>query len=391
MHMGADKTLWRACHALYLRAETLGIADRALRPYRDPELGTLTCADVYVQTLLLGMLNAGNLSAQQLELAHRWVMAFVRNAGVETSGDGAAHVFHVCLDSERGLEAGIPPGGASATVRFVDIESVCAKLIDSRASLRRGKVDLGEAELQVAVLDYGVFLDLAERFWSPGVNQVQERAPRLGATPQSVDVVVGFDWLLHAMRGGFAAKAGAQNPPGDTAGSGGNIMFLHPDAAVQPAGMLNCVLNDYSDTGVGLLLPGGSAAPALGALIGFRTSQGGHWEVGVLVRQLAAPGADRTLLGIRGISDHPIVVTLQHGKPGAALSASAPVESRAIFAPMDGRRSRVDSLILGDVTYSRSKDFILSTGNIKFHVRLNRVLDRGDGWLRAGYQVLSKK
>jgi hypothetical protein len=24
-------------------------------------------------------------------------------------------------------------------------------------------------------------------------------------------------------------------------------------------------------------------------------------------------------------------------------------------------------------------------------VRLDRVLDRGDGWLRAGFQVLSKK
>ena len=391
MHRESDGALWRTCHALYLRAESLGIAHRKIRPYLDPEMGALTCADVYVQTLLLGMLNAGNLSAQQIELAHRWVMAFVRNAGVETSGDGAAHVFHVCLDSERGLEAGRPPGGASAAVRFVDIEPVCASLIDSRASLRRGKVDLGEADLQVAVLDYGAFLDLAERFWAPGANQVQERAPRIGATPQVIDVVVGFDRLIHAMSGGMAAPAVAGHPTGDTAGSGGNITFLHPDVAATPAGMLSCTLKDYSDTGVGLLMPGGSAAPAPGALIGFRMSRGGRWEAGVLMRRLATPDAGQSLLGIKGVSDHPVVVTLLHGKPGAAAAASAPVQSLAIFAPLDGRRSRVDSLILSDVTYSRCKDFMLSAGTVTFHVRLNRVLDRGDGWLRAGYQVLGKK
>ena len=393
MHMEADEELWRACHALYLCAESIGVANQAVRPYREPELGALTSADVYVHTLLLGTLNAGNLSAQQIEIAHRWIMAYVRNAGIEASDDGATHVFHVCLDSDRGLETGPPSGGASAAVRFVDIAPVCARLIDSRESLREGKVDLGETgtESPVAVLDYGAFLDLAERFWSPGANQVSERAPRIGATPQAIEVVVGFDRLMQALQGGSAVKAGARPPVDDTAPRGGKITFLHPDAAAEPAGPLNCVLRDYSNTGVGLLLPGASAAPELGALIGYRLAHGGRWEAGVLVRRLAEPLTDHTLLGIKGISDHPILVQLHHGKPGAGAAAGAPEESGAIFAPCDGRRSRVDSLILRDVTYTRSNDFTVTAGDASFHVRLNRVLHRGPGWLRAGYQVLNKK
>jgi hypothetical protein len=391
MHMGADGALWRACHAQYLRAESLAIAHRAVRAYHEPELGALSCADIYVQTLLLGMLNAGNLSAQQIELAHRWVTAFVRNAGIDASSDGAAHVFHVCLDSERGLEAGIPSGGGSAAIRFVDIEPVCIRLIDSRESLRRGRIDLGEAESHAAVLDYGAFLDLAERFWSPGIHQVQERAPRIGATPQLLDVVVGFNALTQALAGAPAANAAAQNPTRDAVKSDGNVAFLYPDAAEPAADTLSCMLKDYSDTGVGLLLPAVSTAPELGSLIGHRMSRGGRWEVGVLVRRLASPEADQTLLGIKGISASPVMVTLQHVKPGAAASKGTPVESCAIFAPGDGRRSRVDSLILRDVTYAHSKDFTLPAGNARFHIRLNRVLDRGEGWLRAGYQVLGKK
>ena len=391
MHMKADGTLWRACHAQYLRAETLGIAHQAVRAYREPDLGALTCADIYVQTLLLGMLNAGNLSAQQIEVAHRWVTAFVRNAGIDTSGDGTAHVFHVCLDSARGLEAGTPPGGVSATVRFVDIEPVCARLIDSRESLRRGKIDLNEADSQTAVLDYGAFLDLAERFWSPGMNNVQERAPRVGATAQPVDVVVGFDRLINALTAGTAAQAGAQHPTRDAPQGDANIEFLYPDAPRQHADTLTCTLKDYSDTGVGLLLPAASTAPEPGALIGFRRSRGGRWEAGVLVRRLATPEAGQILLGIKSISSNPVTVTVQHGKPAANAPASAPGESRAIFAPGDDRRSRADSLILRDVTYARTKDFMLPAGKSKFHVRLTRVLDRGEGWLRAGYQVISKK
>ena len=390
MHQGSDTGLWRTCHALYLRTESLRIAHRTVRPYLDPALGALTCADVYAQTLMLGTLNAGNLSAQQMELAHRWVSDFVRNAAVEASSDGASHVFHACLDSERGLELGTPRGEATA-VRFLDIEPICAKLMNSRASLRLGKVDLGEGERQAAVLDYGAFLDLAERFWSPGANEVRERAPRISAKPQAIEVVVGFDHLMQVLTGGPAAKAGARHATDDAAPRTGNITFLHPDAAAEPAATLNCILKDYSDTGVGLILPGGNAAPQLGALIGFRLSQRGRWEAGVLVRQLATPQSDQTLLGIKGISDHPLAVTVRHGKPGAATAAGAPVESPAIFAPSDGRRSRVDSLILRDVAYARSKDFTLPTGSARFHVRLNRVLDRGDGWLRAGFQVLSKK
>ena len=138
-------------------------------------------------------------------------------------------------------------------------------------------------------------------------------------------------------------------------------------------------------------MPGASAAPASGTLIGFRDSRSGQWEVGVLVRRLAEPEANQTLLGIKGISDHPIIVTLRHWKPATAPSANATAGFTAIFAPMDGRRNRADSLILSEATYSIGKNFIVPAGDATFHVRLNRVLERGDGWLRAGYQVMSKK
>ena len=80
------------------------------------------------------------------------------------------------------------------------------------------------------------------------------------------------------------------------------------------------------------------------------------------------------------------------------LSARIALEHQAaeaslvtVLTAQPKRGPGADSLILRDVTYARSKDFMLPAGNAKFHVRLTRVLDRGDGWLRAGYQVLGKK
>ena len=390
MNVASDGSFWRQYHALFMHAESLGVVHRLLRPYRDPDVGALTCADVYVQTLLLGMLNAGNLLPQQIELAHRWVVAFVRNAGIEPRVNGDGYVFHVCLDSDRGLQDGVPPGTDAGAVRFIDIEPVCARLVDSRESLRRGRIDLGEPGLHVAVLDYGAFLDLAERFWTPGSNKVRERAPRVGAKQQPVDAVTGFDALFDMVSGRTSAKAGSQQA-GDMPSLGSNVAFLHREPAAQPAPVLGCLLKDQSETGVGLLLPRDCDAPQIGTMIGFQLApSSGRWELGVLVRRLAAPDGNYTLLGIKRISSTPIAVTLRVGKPGAAPRLAESADVPAIFAPMDGNCSRIDSLILRDSTYTRGMEFVLPTGDSGFHVGLTRVLERGAGWLRAAIQVFGK-
>src|SRR5262249_37864153 len=127
-----------------------------------------------------------------------------------------------------------------------------------------------------------------------------------------------------------------------------------------------------------------------GALVGFRLSRSGNWATGVLVRRLAVPNADQTLLGIKTIADRPVAVTLKRHTPEAPAHAREAVETPAIYAPMDGERTRADSLILRDIAFSRNADFVLATGRTNFLVRLTRVLDRGAGWVRAGFRVLSK-
>ena len=62
------------------------------------------------------------------------------------------------------------------------------------------------------------------------------------------------------------------------------------------------------------------------------------------MRRLAVPNADQTLLGIKSIAERPIAVTLKRHTPDAPAHAREPEETPAIYAPMDGERSRATIL-----------------------------------------------
>src|ERR1043166_8179749 len=146
MHQASGATLWRALHELYMRVEALGVEHETVQIYSAPEPLALSCSDLYVQSLLLGMLNAGNLTPAQIELAHRWVTAFVRGVRMDSKPNSDQYVFHVRLDSDHGAEVTAVAADATGKLRFVDIEPICTRLVESREELRHGRIDLGDVD-----------------------------------------------------------------------------------------------------------------------------------------------------------------------------------------------------------------------------------------------------
>ena len=52
--------------------------------------------------------------------------------------------------------------------------------------------------------------------------------------------------------------------------------------------------------------------------------------------------------------------------------------------------SRIDGVVIDINRFSGNNEFLLPTGGGAFHIRANRVIDRGDRWIRIGFEVLGK-
>ena len=63
----------------------------------------------------------------------------------------------------------------------------------------------------------------------------------------------------------------------------------------------------------------------------------------------------------------------------------------AIYAPVSSGTGRIDSLLLDANEFARGGQYKLPTRGGAFRIKLNRVIDRGDRWVRVGFEVLGKQ
>jgi len=372
--------LWEDANALYGTLEALGAEESSCEA--DPALAGMRCADAYGQCLLLSILNVGVLTSAQVELAHRWLAGHARCARVEPYCDPARHGFQIDLERGRGPERIAPSSAIADGTRFIEFAGLAAALGEARSKLYAGELPEGLPEGSSVALDFGAFLDLAERLWSPDWRRISWRATRSEARGESIEVAIGLERVLSAL-------AAADAEPG--AKDGIPVLSERFSARPQPRGtvvdlasgaLVRWQLRDRSATGLGAVVPdavGVNLEP--GILVAYRNGDGDAWKIGTLVRRIRSEEMGAWLLGIRNLSDRPVHVSLR--------GADAPARA-AIYAPLKTKTGRVDGLIVDPGAFGDMATHSLAAGDADFQVQMNRVLDRGRGWLRAGFEVLSK-
>jgi hypothetical protein len=134
----------------------------------------------------------------------------------------------------------------------------------------------------------------------------------------------------------------------------------------------------------------------LGKLVGLRPERSQNWVIGV-VRRLASLETGQRNVGIEVLSSKPVTVTLKATKPRHsgytidgvdAVDVVLPV-SALYLAANDEDKSGV-SLILDSVEYAAGRRFELSARSRSYSIVLGRVIEKGDDWLRASFEVLKK-
>jgi hypothetical protein len=385
---------WKQLHALFALAEAEGYAQvpfalHASRPGFRPSVQSL-----YLRTLLLDLLNAGNLSRVQLEIADGWFSSWCEDYSLDTEYSSRSHLFFVDLASERGLHL-MRKDGHGDSARYVRADGMKAQIEEVQAGLRHGRLYAGHGGGAVfPVEEHVALLAAVEKLYESMVagaeNRIEERTR---FEDREVDVVVGLEKVLEKIRRGpDSAPAPAPSPaPATTemveiSPTGLSLMAVEtgaaPAVAVDPD-VQTWRVKDLSSKGYGLLVEKALADSVLvNGIIGLRNQATGGWILARVVRKLANRVRGEMLAGVEVLSYRPVRIELAPTEGGPAVEA--------LYLPGADTIGKLDSVVVRAADFSATAAWRLNAGGAAYRVRLNRIATKGVGWVRARFEIESR-
>jgi hypothetical protein len=383
---------WKQLHALYSLAEAEGYSQVPFVLHQSLPTFKPSVQSLYLRTLVLDLVNAGNLTRVQVEIADGWFSSWCGDYSLDTDYSSRSHLFYVDLGTERGLHL-MKRDSHGDNVRYVRAESLKAQLEEVQSGLRHGKLYAGygagavlPVEEHVALL--AIIEKLYESMLAGAENRIEERTD---FEDREIDVVVGIERVMARIRRGPTAAPAVAARPATTemveiSPSGMSLTSIEapvaPVAAIDPD-LETWRLKDLSSKGYGLLVDKGAAdSVMLNGMIGLQNQQTGGWILGTVVRKLANRVRGEILAGIEVLSYRPLRVELAPAEGGDAVEA--------LFLPGLDTNGKFDSVVVRAVDYSASTSYNLVAGGATYRIRLNRIAKKGADWIRARFEIEAK-
>ena len=199
---------WKQLHALYALAEAEGYSQvpfvlHASQPSFKPSVQSL-----YLRTLVLDLVNAGNLTRMQVEIADGWFASWCGDYSLDADYSSRSHLFFVDLASDRGLHL-MRKDSHGDTVRYVRADGLKAQLEEVQAGLRHGRLYAGHGAGAVfPVEEHVALLAIVEKLYQSMLagaeNRIEERTR---FEDREIEVVVGLESVLAKIRRGPDRRA----------------------------------------------------------------------------------------------------------------------------------------------------------------------------------------
>jgi hypothetical protein len=385
---------WKQMHALYLLADAEGYSQvafalHATRPSFKPSVQSL-----YLRTLILDLLNTGNLTRVQMEIADGWFAAWCGDYALDTEYSPRRHVFYVDLASDSGMHV-IRRDGQGETLRYIRAEGLESQIEDVQAGLRQGRLYAGHGAGAVFAVEHHVALLAAiEKLQGSLVAGVDNRIEeRMHFDDREVDAALGFERIMRKVRDA-RTEPGADGglPKLSVADAVDFPVGAEPAAAAQTAvldgpavdpDLERWRVHDLSSKGFGLLVDrAASENLVLNGLVAIRNNDTGGWICGNVVRKMANRGRGEVLVGLEVLAHRCIPIELR--APGADEPLAA------LYLPGQDPSGRQDSILLGSGDFTPNHAFGIALGVATYRVRLNRIIARGSDWIKARFEVESK-
>jgi hypothetical protein len=394
---------WKQVHALYLLADHDGYAQipfvlHPTRPSFKPSVQSL-----YLRTLILDLLNTGNLSKIQVEIADGWFSSWCNDYTLEAEYSSRRHLFCVDVGSDAGMHL-VRRESLSDQTRYLRTDGLKAQIEEVQAGLRHGRLFAGYGAGGVFPVEQHVaLLAIIERLYQSilagSENRIEERTH---FEDREVDVIVGIDRVMRKVREGpvrpapvparvAAAQGAAVAETIEITPSGLSMVPAEDapasDAAEPPPGdpdIERWRVQDLSSKGYGLLVDRAAADTVmLNGVIGLLNHESGGWILGSVVRKQSNRARGEMLAGVEVLSFRPIPVELTPAKGGD------PIE--ALYLPGTDTNGKLDSILVRAGEFAAETGYIVKAAGSTYQVRLNRIIKKGADWIRARFEIEAKK
>jgi len=409
-HERIDESHWKGLHWLYLQAEKAHYHEQPILLY-EHDSEPLSCRNIYLQCMLLSLFGNGSLRPRQFEaidvILRRWApLAFIDSKAID-----ASDVFYVDLSQGNALRR-LRKTPQNGEVRFIGAAKLRAQLDAISARLDRGETleyELSEALSLHLPEGRAALANLKDELAPPNERNRRKsvRTPDHGRW----DIIHGLENIFIVFQAASPdCRSSTQSPL-----SAEEVLEIKLYGFVTeqtrsrhlPASMDNipanqqtiCHLLDRSAEGFGFLLSG--PAPSwinAGSLIAMRPNGAdGPWKIGQIKRVLLRRN-DAREVGVALFPQNALCMDLAEEimvedpellRSGYEVYDSSEPLKRVGHALLltwaDGHKS----ILLQAARYLHGRQFLARYPDMSAQlIRMGHVLDKGEGWLEANFEVL---
>jgi hypothetical protein len=386
---------WKQMHALYLLADADGYSQvpfvlHPAQPSFRPSVQSL-----YLRTLILDLLNTGNLSKIQIEIADGWFSSWCNDYSLDTEFSSRQHLFYVDLASESGLHI-MRKDSHGDTMRYIRADGMKAQIEEVQAGLRHGRLYAGYGAGAVfPVEEHVALLAIIEKLYrsilAGSENRIEERTHY---EDREVDVALGIERVMRKIRDKSPQLAAITPMPALAASETIELSPAGLSLVEAPAELATLAppvdpeverwrVYDLSSKGFGLLVDrAASEVVLLNGLIALRNHQTGGWICGSIVRKLANRVRGEILVGVEVLAYRQIAVELLPLAGGAATPA--------LYVPGIDTNGKQDAILLRAGDFRSDHTFAIKAGVATYNIRLNRIIKKGADWIKARFEIVSK-
>ncbi|MBE9609807.1 hypothetical protein [Chitinilyticum piscinae] len=420
----APTKLWTLAHQLYRLSEISGADSNPFKLYQTTSVHVTSCADEYLQLLLLNSVANNNLTVRQLHTVDLWLEQWSKL--LQLARKYQADVHHLCvnLQDPSGLQKISATEGVE-TLRYLSLHELThgvAEIIQkleagtSPASLGLGPDARGPGTLEL--------LKHLEVFWTMHMRNSQIQRSERVKVSKSADVLYGLDKVCRHVR---ADNEKYSRQPAETKSQVDydEIMdmrlygFVSTRTRNRPAsGMaaaaapqtLQSKLPEWSTWLVENESDGGFGAHLRlsecewirpGLLLGVRFDTDANWQIGI-VRRLQRTSDDEVYAGVQRLSSTPVAVSLysdtldrlEHitvDEIGYTGHIDLKNVRTAMYIPHQIDGANVNTLLMHSADYAAERIYKVQARDKVFSVSLGSLLEKGTDWIWVSVNVLRQE
>jgi hypothetical protein len=373
------------------------------------DTATTTIEHEYLRALVLQLMNAGSLTARQVEYIWSELDDWCAPLRL-TLEPGASNAFYVDLAGREGLRRR-KPGPLESRVLFLDTRPLHAVMMQHVVTLEQKiKAEPLSNKTPRRSEQLALFTKLAAQV-DPEFKPFTRRGERI-ATSGNVDAIVGFQKIASYFKEEARQPIELTDSTGESFDSTMDLAVFgrirdeptrrreiarrRIGAHAAPGGPWEA--KDVSQTGFKLVAPIQVAnAVTLGTLVAIHPHGQPRWTLGI-IRRMKRTAADRAEIGLAIVADTIGAVDVLEQRKRTADDYSiegegTTINGRRFGALLLSLRARdgepmVQSLVVPAVEYQPGKRYQVSTEKAGYRIRFGRLIEQQPDWVWTAIEPL---